>query len=192
MTNAEDPVAAGLVTSLARPGGKATGLTTIARELSAKRLEIIKEVLPRLSRVSVLWNPDFPGKNIELRAAQDAGQVLGIEVHSLEMRGSTDIDKALETALTAHSEAIITLPDPVTNANRTRIIEWARRNRLATMFSQRPHVDAGGLKSYGPIYLDMFRGAAVYVDKILKGSKPGDLPVEQPAKFELVINLKTA
>ena len=150
MTNAEDPVAAGFVASLARPGRNVTELTTVTRDLSAKRLEVLKDILPKLSRVSVLWNPDFPDKSVELRETESAAQILDIEIQSLEIRSSTDVDNIFEIALKARSEAIITLPDPVTNSSRTRIIEFARTNRLATMFSQRPHVDAGGLVFYGP------------------------------------------
>jgi putative tryptophan/tyrosine transport system substrate-binding protein len=192
MTNVEEPVASGLVASLARPGKNVTGLTALVRDLSAKRLELLREVLPKVSRVSVLWNPAFPGKDLELKETQNAAIGLGIQLQSLEIRSSTDIDSAFETATKAHSEALVTLPDPLTNSYGARIIELAAMRRLPTVFSQKAPVDAGGLLCYGPSYADLFRRAATYVDKILKGTKPADLPIEQPAKFELVINLKTA
>jgi putative ABC transport system substrate-binding protein len=192
MTNVEEPVASGLVASLARPGKNVTGLTALVRDLSAKRLELLREVLPKVSRVSVLWNPAFPGKDLELKETQNAAIAFGIQVQSLEIRSSTDIDSAFETATKARSEALVTLPDPLTNSYGARIIELAAMRRLPTMFSQKAPVDAGGLLCYGPSYADLFRRAATYVDKILKGAKPADLPIEQPTKFELVINLKTA
>jgi putative ABC transport system substrate-binding protein len=192
MTNVEEPVASGLVASLARPGRNVTGLTALVRDLSAKRLELLTEVIPKVSRVSVLWNPAFPGKDLELKEMQNAAIALGIQLQSLEIRSSTDIDSAFETATKARSEALVTLPDPLTNSYGARIIELAAMRRLPTMFSQKAPVDAGGLLCYGPSYADLFRRAATYVDKILKGTKPADLPIEQPTKFELVINLKTA
>jgi putative tryptophan/tyrosine transport system substrate-binding protein len=192
MTNVEEPVASGLVASLARPGKNVTGLTALVRDLSAKRLELLREVLPKVSRVSVLWNPAFPGKDLELKETQNAAIALGIQIQSLEIRSSMDIDGAFETATKARSEALVTLPDHLTNSYGTRITELAAMRRLPTMFSQKAPVDAGGLLCYGPSYADLFRRAATYVDKILKGTKPADLPIEQPIKFELVINLKTA
>jgi putative ABC transport system substrate-binding protein len=192
MTNVEDPVGGGLIASLARPGGNVTGLTALIRELSAKRLELLKEIVPGISRVLVVWNPDFPGKDLELKDTQTAAMTLGIHAHSIEVRSATDIEGAFQAAMTERAEALITLPDPLTNTLGPRIIELAATRRIATMFSQKAPVDRGGLVSYGPSYAELFRRAAAYVDKILKGAKPADLPVEQPTKFELIINLKTA
>jgi putative ABC transport system substrate-binding protein len=192
ITNGEDPVRSGLVASLARPGGNVTGLTSIASDLSAKRLQLVKEILPGVSNVAVLWNPAFPDKVLEFKETQTAATALGLQIQPLEIQNPSDIDSALEAAIKGHAEALITLPDPLTNVLRTRIIELSRTGRLATMFAQKPPVDAGGLISYGPNYAQLFRRAAYFVDRILKGAKPADLPVEQPVKFELVINLKTA
>jgi ABC-type uncharacterized transport system substrate-binding protein len=192
ITNGENPVRSGLVASLARPGGNVTGLTSIASDLSAKRLQLVKEILPGVSHVAVLWNPAFPDKVLEFKETQTAATALGLQIQSLEIQNPSDIDNALEAAIKGHAEALITLPDPLTNVLRTRIIELSRTGRLATMFAQKPPVDAGGLMSYGPNYAQLFRRAAYFVDRILKGAKPADLPVEQPVKFELVINLKTA
>jgi len=192
MTNVEDPVGDRLIDSLARPGGNVTGRTSLAPELSAKRLEVLKELLPNVSRVAVLWNPDFPGKEVELGATQSAALALGIQVQSLELRSATGFDRAFEAAINEHPEALITLPDPLSNIIWNRIIELAAARHIATMFAQKAHVEGGGLVSYGPKYLELFRLAATYVDRILKGTKPADLPVEQPTEFELVINLKTA
>ncbi len=192
MTNVEDPVKSGLVGSLARPGGNVTGLTSLVRDLSAKRLELLKEVRPGLARVAVLWNAAYPEKANEFEETQAAARVLSIQVQPLAIQQATDIESAFETAIRVRAGALITLPDPLTNTNGRRIIDLALKRHLPTMFTQRPPVDAGGLISYGPSYTDLFRRAAGYVDRILKGAKPADLPVEQPTKFELVINLKTA
>jgi len=192
MTNVEDPVRSGLATSLAHPGGNVTGLTALVRELSAKRLEVLKEMKPRLTRVAVLWNTAYPEKANEFEDTQAAARALAIRVQSLPVQRASDLDAALETAVRERADALITLPDPLTNTNSSQIIAFARERRVPTMFTQRPPVDAGGLISYGPSYTDLFRRAAGYVDRILKGAKPGDLPVQQPSKFELVINVKTA
>jgi putative ABC transport system substrate-binding protein len=192
MTNVEDPVGSKLIASLARPGGNVTGLTALVRDLSAKRLEVVKETLPNISRITVVWNPDFPGKDRELTETKTAAMSLGIHIQSLEVTSAGAITSAFEAALRERPEALIILPDPVTNTAAIQIAELALARRLATMFSQRAPVDGGGLVSYGPNYADLFRRAAAYVDKILKGAKPEDLPVEQPTKFELIINLKTA
>jgi len=192
MTNVEDPIASGLVVSLARPGRNVTGLSALIPELSAKRLEIVKEMVSTLSRVAVLWNSAYPEKATEFRQTQAAGKALGIRIQSLEAQSANEIDNALDAATRARVGALLILPDPLTNTYQARIVKLAAKRRLPTMFTQRPPVGAGGLMSYGASYADLFRRAATYVDKILKGAKPTDLPVEQPTKFELVINLKTA
>src|SRR5712691_8301521 len=192
MTNVEDPIASGLVVSLARPGRNVTGLSALIPELSAKRLEIVKEMVSTLSRVAVLWNSAYPEKATEFRQTQAAGKALGIRIQSLEAQSANEIDNALDAATRARVGALLILPDPLTNTYQARIVKLAAKRRLPTMFTQRPPVGAGGLMSYGASYADLFRRAATYVDKILKGAKPADLPVEQPTKFELVINLKTA
>jgi putative ABC transport system substrate-binding protein len=192
MTNVEDPVATGLVASLARPGGSVTGLTALVRDLSAKRLQLLKEAVPNVSRVAVLWNSAYPEKAREFDETQAAAQAFAIQLQALKIRRPDEIDAALDAAINERAGALITLPDPLTNTHGPRIVAQALKQRLPTMFTQRPPVDAGGLISYGPSYVDLFRRAAGYVDRILKGARPGDLPVEQPTKFELVINLKTA
>ena len=188
MTNVEDPIASGLVVSLARPGRNVTGLSALIPELSAKRLEIVKEMVSTLSRVAVLWNSAYPEKATEFRQTQAAGKALGIRIQSLEAQSANEIDNALDAATRARVGALLILPDPLTNTYQARIVKLAAKRRLPTMFTQRPPVGAGGLMSYGASYADLFRRAATYVDKILKGAKPTDLPVEQPTKFELVIN----
>jgi putative ABC transport system substrate-binding protein len=192
MTNVEDPVKSGLVASLGRPGGNVTGLTALVRDLSAKRLELLKEIRPGVARVAVLWNAAYPEKANEFEETQAAARTLAVQLQPLRIQQATDIESAFETAVAARVGALITLPDPLTNTNGKRIVDLALKWRLPTMFTQRPPVEAGGLISYGPSYVDLFRRAAGYVDKILKGTKPADLPVEQPTTFELVINLKTA
>ena len=192
MTNVEDPIASGLVTSLARPGSNVTGLTALHPELSAKRLELLRETVSNLSRVAVLWNSAHPEKATEFRETQAAARLLGVHVQSLEVQSPTDIDSAFEAATKGRVGAVICLPDPLTNTYQARIIELALKRRLPTMYTQRPPVAAGGLMSYGPNYADLFRRAATYVDRILKGSRPADLPVERPTRLELIINLKTA
>ncbi len=192
MTNVEDPVAAGLVASLGRPGGNVTGLTALVRDLSAKRLEILHEVLPKVTRVAVLWNAAYPEKAAEFSETQVAAQTLNLRLQPLQITDPDDLESTIEKATKDRAGGLIVLPDPLTNTHHLRIIEFADKRRLPTMFSQRPFVIDGGLMCYGPSYADLFRRAARYVDKILKGAKPADLPVEQPTKLELVINLKTA
>ncbi len=187
-----DPVVAGLIVSLARPGGNVTGLTTISADLSGKRLELLKEAVPTVSRVAVLWNATNPDKARELRETRVAALALGVSLQSLEVRGPDDFEKAFDAATRGRADALITLHDVLTNSQRARIVHFAAQNRLPTMYEFREWADAGGLMAYGPNVRDMFRRAATYVDKILKGAKPADLPVEQPMRFELVMNLKTA
>jgi putative ABC transport system substrate-binding protein len=191
MVNTTDPVGTGLVASLARPGGNITGLTNISSELSGKRLELLKEAVPGLSRVAVLWNPDIRGAVLDYKGTESAARALRLEPQSVEVSHAEDFDRAFSAVTSQRAQAIVVLPNPLGFANRPRIASFAHRNRLPSMYPQREYADAGGLMSYGPSLSDLFRRAATYVDKILSGAKP-DLPVEQPTKFELVINLKTA
>src|SRR5262245_34550798 len=192
MVNTTDPVGTGLIASLARPGGNVTGLTNTSSELSGKRLELLREAAPGLSRVAVLWNPDIRGAVLDYKGTESAARALRLEPQSVEVSHAEDFDRAFSAVTSQRAQAIVVLPNPLGFANRPRIASFAHRNRLPSMYAQREYVDAGGLMSYGPSLLDLFRRAAIYVDKILKGTRPGDLPVEQPSKFELVINLKTA
>jgi putative ABC transport system substrate-binding protein len=192
MGAAGDPVGSGLVLSLARPGGNITGMSLMAPDLGGKRLELLKELLPRLSRVAVLWNAANPYPALVFKETQAAGQTLGIEVQSLEVRGPDDFDGAFEAARREHPDALITVEDPLTVTYRNLIADFAAGHRLPTLHGLSEFVTAGGLMSYGANLVDLYRRAAGYVDKILKGAKPADLPVQQPTKFELVINLKTA
>ena len=182
-----DPVASGLIASLARPGGNITGITNLSPELGGKRLELLKETLPNVIRVAHLWNPDSPGSEM-----QAAVQALGLQLQSLQVRTSSDFANAFEAALRERAQALITSPNPLINTHHRLIVEFTAKNRLPAIYSNSIFVKAGGLMSYAPDINANFRRAATYVDKILKGAKPGDLPVEQPTKFELVINLKTA
>ena len=187
-----DPVRSGFVASLARPGGNLTGLSLMAPDLAAKRLELIKSVAPAASRVAMLWNASDEGMAIRVKQAELAAPALQLTLLSPELRSPADFDSAF-TALTRDPpDALLTFVDPFTMRHRTRIIEFAATARLPAIYEDRIFADAGGLISYGPSVLDNCRRAATYVDKILKGAKPADLPVEQPTKFELVINLKTA
>ena len=188
-----DPVEGGFIASLARPGGNMTGVTFLAFELVGKRLELLKEVLPKVSRVAVLANPAHPGEQRELRETQNTAQSLGATLQYLQVKASTDFDSAFEAVSKQHANALLVFPDAVTMAHRVRIAEFSAKSRLPSMFGWKEYVEAGGLMSYGPNLQDLFRQRIpMYVDKILKGTKPADLPVEQPTKFELVINLKTA
>jgi putative ABC transport system substrate-binding protein len=193
MSNSTDPVATGLVASLARPGGNVTGLSNISPELSGKRLELLREVVPGLSRVAIIWNPDLRGAMFDYNATEGAARSLRLQLQSVEVLRAEDLDRAFSEITKERAQALIlTGSNPVAFGNRGKIASFAQSNRLPSIYSTSPFVDAGGLMSYGPSNLDMFRRAATYVDKILKGAKPADLPVEQPTKFELVINLKTA
>jgi len=193
MASSNDPVATGLVASLARPGGNVTGLSIISPELSGKRLELAGEVVTGLSRVAFLWNPDVRGGVLDYNQTDAAARSLGLQLQSVEVSRSEDLDRALSAITKERAQALIVPPsNPVAFGNRDRIASFAQKNKLPSVYAQREYVDAGGLMSYGPSIPDMHRRAATYVDKILKGTKPADLPVEQPRKFELVINLKTA
>ena len=193
MANVSDPVGTGLVASLARPGANITGLTTMSPDLSGKRLELIREVVPRLQRIGVLWHQDSPSSVEAFKELKAAAQSLRVDVRSLGVRPPVpEISKAFGTAKSWRADALIALDDALILSNRTRIIALAARHRLPAVYGYREFPDAGGLMSYGPSRYDMYRRAATYVDKILKGTKPADLPVEQPMRFELVINMKTA
>jgi putative tryptophan/tyrosine transport system substrate-binding protein len=194
---AADPVAAGLAASLARPGGSATGLSILNTELSGKRLELVKEILPSLTRVAVLWAlPEDPAPGGPLlagmRETEAGARRLGLTLDLIKIKEASELDRAFSTIASRQHQALIVLPTPVSNANFGRIADLAVKTRLAGVAENRQFADAGGLMAYGANYADQLRRAATYVDKILKGVKPGDLPVEQPTKFELVINLKTA
>ena len=182
----------GLVESLARPGGNITGLSQMVLELVGKRLELLKEIVPKLSRVAVLWNPQGQISTLSWKEIQLPAQKLGVQLHSLEVRSPNDFTKAFEDATKARAGALAITPHPVLGGNLKRIADLAAKSRLPSIFHLREFVDSGGLLTYGVDRSDLFRRAATYVDKILKGAKPADLPVEQPTKFELVINLKTA
>ncbi len=187
-----DPVGTGLVASLALPGGNATGLTSIAPDLEGKRLEMLNAIVPKLSQVAILWNPDNAFHLKAEKEARAAAQALRVHVYSVGVRTAEDLDRAFDTILRERPGAFIMLADRIFLHDRARIVDFAARNRLPAVYAYRELVEAGGLMSFGPNYADMHRRAATYVDKILKGAKPSDLPVELPTKFEFVINLKSA
>jgi putative tryptophan/tyrosine transport system substrate-binding protein len=192
LISAGDPLGSGLVESLARPGGNVTGMSLMGPDLGGKRLELLKELLPALARVAVLWNTATPPSAIVLKEVQEAGRRLGIEVQSLEVRGPDDFEGAFEAATKQRVDAMITAEDPLTYTYRKRIAHFATGQHLPSLSGVREFVVAGGLISYGPNLDDLYQRAAGYVDKILKGAKAADLPVQQPTKFDLVINLTTA
>ncbi len=192
---AVDAVASGLVTSLARPGGNVTGLSLLAPELVGKCLEQLKQAVPGVSRVAVLWQPGGLGERTEkdmLNEAEVAARTLGVRLQFVEARGPADFDRAFSDMTRARAGALTVLGSNMFNNERRRLVDLAAKTRLPAVYPWREFVDAGGLMAYGPDLADLFRRAATYVDRILKGAKPGDLPVEQPTKFELVINLKAA
>ncbi len=192
MAQDNDPVGDGFVASLARPGGNITGLTNISPVLSGKRLELLKEVVPRLSHVAVFGNSNTPGNAQAVKETEDAARVLKLKLKYVEVQSRDDIESSFKAAARERAQALIILQNLVANTHRNRVAELAVKNRLPAIMPFTEFVDAGGLMSYGPNNPDLFRRAAIYVDKILKGAKPADLPVEQPAKFELIINLKAA
>jgi putative tryptophan/tyrosine transport system substrate-binding protein len=191
ITHVSDPVGSGLVASLARPGGNITGLSGVGPELGGKRLELLKEVIPKLSRVAFFGNSTAPAQ-AQLREIELAAGELGVKIQYLDVPSPKEIEPALLAASKGRAQAVLITRNPVTAIHFARIAELAVKNRLPTMYADREFVEAGGLMSYGPDYIFLYRRVAVYVDKILKGTKPADLPVEQPMKFEFVINLKTA
>jgi len=187
-----DPVAAGLVDSLARPGGNMTGFTLIGTELVGKRLELVKETIPKLSRVAVLWNPQNPGNTQQWKESQLAARELRLELHSMEVSSADKFESAFKEAAKARSSALAVAQDSLAQSNLKLIADLAIKNRLPAIYPRGEFVISGGLMSYGADRAETYKRAASMVDKILKGAKPADLPVEQPTKFELVINLKTA
>jgi putative tryptophan/tyrosine transport system substrate-binding protein len=192
MVASADRVGSGFVAGLARPGGNITGLSTLSPELSGKRLALLREALPGASRVAVLFNPADAAKALDLREMQVAARALGVQLQTLEVRGPDEFESAFAAMTGEHAEALMTLGDPLTVSYRIQIVDLAAKSRLPAMYDLREFVEAGGLMAYGPNLPGLFRRAAAYVDKILKGAKPGELPVEQPIHFELIINLKTA
>jgi putative ABC transport system substrate-binding protein len=192
MTGNGDPVGTGLVASLARPGGNITGLSSLNPGLEAKRLELLKDLVPKLSHVAVLWNPANPLHDGLVREVKDTASRLGVRLELVGVQGSTEFDAAFATMKKKRPDALIVEPDNIFYFHRKRIVDFATKSRLPAVFTHREFADAGGLVVYGANYSALFRRAAIYVDKILKGAKPADLPVEQPTKFDLVINLKTA
>lgn len=193
MSNSSDPVGTAFVASLAHPGGNITGLSNISPELSGKRLELLTQVVPRLSRVAFFWNPDVRGNLLDYKETEGAARALHLELQSLEVSSIEDLDRSFSAVTAQHAQALIL---PAGNAaalsKRTEIASFAQRNRLPVMYPSNEYMDAGGLMPYGPSISAMYHRSAIYVDKILKGAKPADLPVERPTKFDLVINLKTA
>jgi putative tryptophan/tyrosine transport system substrate-binding protein len=187
-----DPVGLGLVASLARPGGNITGVSSIAPELAAKRLALLKEAVPAMVRVAVLSNAAIPPAEIAMRELEAAAKVLGVQIQSVPIQGVKGIEQAFAEVARQHADGIIVFPDPLTFSNEVAITGFALKNRIPALYGAMEFVQAGGLMSYGPSYSEMFRRGANYVDRILKGAKPGDLPIEQPTRFEFVLNLKTA
>jgi putative ABC transport system substrate-binding protein len=187
-----DPVPTGLVDSLARPGGNITGLTEIAEVLAGKRLELLKETVPKLSRVAVLWNPRNPANAQQWKESQLAAKKLGLQLHSMEVSNTDEFEGAFKAAAKARSGALAVAQDSLVNSNQQLIVDLALKHRLPALYHVGAFVAGGGLMSYGPDQNETYKRAAVYVDKILKGAKPADLPVEQPKKFEFIINLKAA
>jgi putative tryptophan/tyrosine transport system substrate-binding protein len=191
-TGVGDPVGAGVVPGLAHPGGNATGISLLATELSAKRLELLREIVPGVSRVAMLWNDTNPSMVLRAQEAQDAAPKLGVTVRSIGVHDLIDFEAAFATIDSWQADALLTLVDPFTREHRKRIVEFAAHRHLPAIYEAREFVEAGGLVSYGPSLAANQMRAAEYIDKILKGSKPADLPVEQPTKFELLIDIKTA
>jgi putative tryptophan/tyrosine transport system substrate-binding protein len=187
-----DPVGAGLAATLTRPGGNVTGLSLLAPELSGKRLQLLKEMIPKAVRVAVIWNPTNVAAARYLSETRTAGRSLGLQVEAVEARAASDFDAAFDAVVATRPSAFITLADGMLLANKARIVEFATRSRIPALFPDQEFASAGGLIAYGPSLAANFRRAASYVDRILKGAKPAELPVEQPSKFEMTINMKTA
>ena len=193
MPTSSDPAGDGLVASLAHPGGNITGLSIMSPELGEKRIQMLKELFPRVSHpMAVLWNPDYVGMRARFEQARVAAPAVGLTVRSVEVRDTRELDAAFEAITREHPEALLLLVDPFTFSQRSRIVEFAAEQRIPAMYETSDFVDVGGLISYGPIVADQYRRAAAYVDKILRGAKPADLPIEQPTKFELAINVRAA
>jgi putative ABC transport system substrate-binding protein len=192
MTSATDPVGIGLITSLAHPGGNVTGLSNVGSDLGGKQLELLKEAFPKVSRVAVLWDSAAPGNVLWLGEMKVTAEALRITLQPVDVHGPDDFERASSAIRKEHASALSALRNAVTNNYRPRIVDFAAKSRLPAMYPDREFVEVGGLMSYGPNFADLYRRAATYVDKILKGTKPADLPVEQPMKFEFIINLKAA
>ena len=193
MANATDPVGTGFVSSLARPGANVTGLSALSPELAGKRLALLRDLVPGLARVAILWNPDVRGALFDYKETEAAARALRIQLHSLEVSRGEDIARALAAITEQRAQAFsVQTPNPVLFAHRSQLATFAEKGRMPSMYGQKEFADAGGLISYGPNTRELWRRAADYVDKILKGAKPGELPVEQPSTFELAVNLKTA
>jgi putative ABC transport system substrate-binding protein len=193
MVNSTDPVETGFVASLARPGANITGLSSMSPELSGKRLELLRDVVPGLSRVAIIWNPDVRGAVLDYRETVGAARSLRLQLQSVEVSRADDLDSAFSAVTKGRAEALIVIsPSPIAFANRSRIATFARTTRLPSIYATKEFVDAGGLMAYGTIAGSQWRRAATYVHRILQGAKPSELPVEQPTAFELTINLKTA
>jgi putative tryptophan/tyrosine transport system substrate-binding protein len=187
-----DPVGSGLVTNLAHPGGNVTGLSLMSTDLNAKRLQLLKEAIPRLTRVAILWNPDTPYHTKVVEDLKAVAPLLSIELSFVGVRTPEEFGPAFSAISQAHAQALYVIDDPFFFTHRMTLLKLASKVRLPAVYGQRPFADPGGLMSFGPNFGDVFRRSAAYVDKILKGAKPGDLPIEQPTKFEFVVNLKTA
>ncbi len=192
MAQDSNPVGDGFVASLARPGGNITGLTNVSSEVSGKRLELLTEIVPKLSRVTVLGNSTNPANALALNETQDAAQALGLKLEFLEMQNAKDVEHVFKAAAKARSQALLTLQNPLSGIHEKEIVELAAKYQLPAMYHRREFVEAGGLMFYGTDAIDLHRRTAIFVDKILKGARPAELPIEQPTKFELAINLKTA
>ncbi|MGE5848946.1 MAG: ABC transporter substrate-binding protein [Candidatus Methylomirabilota bacterium] len=192
MAAVSDPVGSGFVASLAHPGGNVTGLSLLDTELSAKRLDLLREAVPGLARMGVLWSPADPGMTLQFNMVQDTAQPLGLQIQNVQVRDPSAFEGAFQAASIGRVGALLVFAQPFTLRHRTQIVDLAGKSRLPAMYTSRSFVDAGGLMAYGASLPELYRRAASYVDKILKGAKPAELPVEQPTKFELVINLKTA
>jgi putative ABC transport system substrate-binding protein len=188
-----DPVSAGLVRSYARPGGNITGVSGMLLELSAKRLELLKEAFPRVTRATIIWNPGRPDNHQEVKAMQDAGRAMGITVESMQVRTRAELADALDLLPTTKTEALLNAGDTLIGGDRiSAIIQAAAKMRIPTIFEERQYAELGSLMSFGPNFKSLHAHAAEYVDKILRGARPGDLPIEQPSRFEFIVNLKTA
>jgi len=191
VTISGDPVGTGLVHSLARPGGNITGLALLHPEISGKKLELLKEIVPKVKQVAFVWDPANPSTALGFKEAKIAARAMGLEIQSVEVRSANELENVLESTTSEHSGAL-SVSIAMANAYRSEILDFAAKNRLPVVYEERQSVEDGGLMSYGPSITDLFRRAATYVDKVLKGAKPAELPIELPMKFELVINLKTA
>ena len=192
MVNTPDPVQLGLVVSLGRPGGNVTGTTTLSADVSIKQLELLKEAVPRAVRIAVLWNPSNPWHPLALKGVEAAARSLAVRLQILEVRGPEELDNAFAAMTRERAGAVLVMADPMTFFHRARIADLAAKRRLPAMYGVRESIDTGGLMSYWAHQADLYRRVGSYVDRILKGAKPGDMPIEQPTRFEFVINLKAA